>query len=612
MTTVRKYIRVLLLATASLILLCVAVQSPGQAALLRQADDIVPSLEDSFCEGDLELELSNEGGYPIYYTLDGSIPTLDSPLYEGGIALACTDEVQSAAVRARSYDESTGVWGDLFTRTYFYARDRQIIEDRFSTYIVCVTSDPYNLYDYEYGIMVEGKIRDEYVNSDEYISGKLTQPANFTQEGRDWERDAYVEILSPKGERLVAQDAGMRIFGHASRQYYYKSFKLYAREEYGEPEFAWPFFEDNIPEGKTEAQGAYERLVVRAHGFDKSVTMFREELFQRLCSRIEGIDTKSVAAASVWLNGAYYNFEWLQEVFDDRYFEENYGLLQTGDYYSKVTLRADRPTTSVPPSGGEDPEAGESNGSAEGNKVVMDVSEQANRLSLDAGSLDLDLAKAEDNGAKPEDIQAARDYGKAAEYANMDLTDDQTFAELSELIDVENLLQYFAVETYIGNWDWPLNNIKLYRYYSQSGNYGDGRLDGKWRYLYYDMEAGFNIYNDPQEEWLTIETVMEESSLFGALMKRVDCQERFAYYLGLCMDEYFTQESVHEAVACLKEERDRELSESLAYKQSIDETYTLNMEEVERNIDVIYDFVEKRPETMRDQVRELFGIEMER
>lgn len=58
------------------------------------------------------------------------------------------------------------------------------------------------------------------------------------------------------------------------------------------------------------------------------MTLFREELFQTLCSQIEGIDSKSVAPASVWLNGGYYNFEWLQEVYDDTYMEENYGLMQ--------------------------------------------------------------------------------------------------------------------------------------------------------------------------------------------------------------------------------------------------------------------------------------------
>ena len=342
MMSAKKSIRAGLLIAAALVLLFVAFKRPGEAQKMEEADDIIVSQEDSFCAGDLVLKLSDAGGYPIYYTLDGSIPGFESGFYEDPIVFTATDEVRSCVLRARSYDESTGEWGDLFTRTYFYADSMETLKERFSTYIVCLTSDPYNLYDYEYGIMVEGKIRDEYVNSPEYISGKLTQPANFTQQGRDWERDAFVEILSPDGERLIAQDAGMRIFGHASRQYYYKSFKLYARKAYGNDTFAYPFFADNTHGADQKVQDAYKRLVVRAHGFDKSVTLFREDLFQTLCIQIEGIYSKSVVPTSVWLNGGYYNFEWLQEVYDDTYMEENYGLMQKGDYYQKVALRANK------------------------------------------------------------------------------------------------------------------------------------------------------------------------------------------------------------------------------------------------------------------------------
>ena len=560
MMSAKKSIRAGLLIAAALVLLFVAFKSPGEAQKMEEADDIIVSQEDSFCAGDLVLKLSDAGGYPIYYTLDGSIPGFESGFYEDPLVFTATDEVRSCVLRARSYDESTGEWGDLFTRTYFYADSMETLKERFSTYIVCLTSDPYNLYDYEYGIMVEGKIRDEYVNSPEYISGKLTQPANFTQQGRDWERDAFVEILSPDGERLIAQDAGMRIFGHASRQYYYKSFKLYARKAYGNDTFAYPFFADNTHGADQKVQDAYKRLVVRAHGFDKSVTLFREELFQTLCSQIEGIDSKSVAPASVWLNGGYYNFEWLQEVYDDTYMEENYGLMQKGDYYQKVALRA--------------------------NKFPDDPDEKA------------------------EDIRGKEDYQKVAEYAEKDLTDDETFAELEQLVDIDNMIQYFAIETYIANWDWPLNNIKLYRYYSQNNVYGTGRQDGRWRYLYYDMEAGFNIYNEEPEDWLDIETVMEQNPLFGAVMKRPDMQEKFAKYIELCIKEYFTEDRVRVAVEKLCGERDSELAESFAYKHSIDESYTMNMDDVEQNKEVIYDFVEKRPEMMRQQIQELFGIEL--
>ena len=560
MMSAKKSIRAGLLIAAALVLLFVAFKSPGEAQKMEEADDIIVSQEDSFCAGDLVLKLSDAGGYPIYYTLDGSIPGFESGFYEDPLVFTATDEVRSCVLRARSYDESTGEWGDLFTRTYFYADSMETLKERFSTYIVCLTSDPYNLYDYEYGIMVEGKIRDEYVNSPEYISGKLTQPANFTQQGRDWERDAFVEILSPDGERLIAQNAGMRIFGHASRQYYYKSFKLYARKAYGNDTFAYPFFADNTHGADQKVQDAYKRLIVRAHGFDKSVTLFREELFQTLCSQIEGIDSKSVAPVSVWLNGGYYNFEWLQEVYDDTYMEENYGLMQKGDYYQKVALRA--------------------------NKFPDDPDEKA------------------------EDIRGKEDYQKVAEYAEKDLTDDETFAELEQLVDIDNMIQYFAIETYIANWDWPLNNIKLYRYYSQNNVYGTGRQDGRWRYLYYDMEAGFNIYNEEPEDWLDIETVMEQNPLFGAVMKRPDMQEKFAKYIELCIKEYFTEDRVRVAVEKLCGERDSELAESFAYKHSIDESYTMNMDDVEQNKEVIYDFVEKRPEMMRQQIQELFGIEL--
>jgi hypothetical protein len=241
--------------------------------------------------------------------------------------------------------------------------------------------------------------------------------------------------------------------------------------------------------------------------------------------------------------------------------EENYGLRQEGDYYSKVTLRADKPTT--------------------------------------------------DSDMDQEDLQATDDYLKVAAYAEEDLTDDRTFEELCQLIDMDNLLQYFAIETYIANWDWPLNNIKLYRYYSSNGMYGEDRQDGRWRYLYYDMEVGFNIFNEAEEDWLTIADVMEESSLFGAVMKRTDCQERFAKYLQLCIQEYFTEEKVQAAIDQLKSERDQELAESFDYKHSVDETYTLDMEEVEQNLEVIRQFVERRPEMIRQEVQELFGITMD-
>ena len=91
-------------------------------------------------------------------------------------------------------------------------------------------------------------------------------------------------------------------------------------------------------------------------------------------------------------------------------------------------------------------------------------------------------------------------------------------------------------------------------------------------------------------------------------MQREDMQELFAGYIEHCIQEYFTEEKVRDAMVQLWAERDGELEESLAYKQSIDETYTLNMNEVEKNKEVIYDFVERRPAIMAQEIWNLFGI----
>ena len=63
------------------------------------------------------------------------------------------------------------------------------------------------------------------------------------------------------------------------------------------------------------------------------------------------------------------------------------------------------------------------------------------------------------------------------------------------------------------------------------------------------------------------------------------------------------------AVGKLKALRDRELSENIRYKKKQDESYSLSMESVEENIEVIYAFVKRRPQMMRAELKTLFGIE---
>ncbi|MGN0436825.1 MAG: CotH kinase family protein [Wujia sp.] len=63
------------------------------------------------------------------------------------------------------------------------------------------------------------------------------------------------------------------------------------------------------------------------------------------------------------------------------------------------------------------------------------------------------------------------------------------YEEFAKLVDVESVMDYFAVEVWINNkWDWPGKNWSMWRTVTvdENNEYGDGR----WRFSLYDIEFG--------------------------------------------------------------------------------------------------------------------------
>lgn len=115
-------------------------------------------------------------------------------------------------------------------------------------------------------------------------------------------------------------------------------------------------------------------------------------------------------------------------------------------------------------------------------------------------------------------------------YSSLDLTDETNYNNLCKVFDVNNYLEYFAFNIYIGNEDWPHNNYRLYRYYPAPGEaFKEAPFDGKWRYLFHDMDYSYGIYGrGPTSDFLS-NLIRENgaSPLFARLMERADCREVF-------------------------------------------------------------------------------------
>lgn len=82
---------------------------------------------------------------------------------------------------------------------------------------------------------------------------------------------------------------------------------------------------------------------------------------------------------------------------------------------------------------------------------------------------------------------------------NNSLTNNSNYDFVKSKIDVENFIKYFVAEIYFANTDWPGNNIKFWR----------NHLNGKWRWILYDTDFGFGLFEPEAHKHNTLEFATE-------------------------------------------------------------------------------------------------------
>lgn len=242
----------------------------------------------------------------------------------------------------------------------------------------------------------------------------------------------------------------------------------------------------------------YKRLVVKPFCDPWSETCIQDYVCNQMA-----LNTRADALASrpavVFLNGEYWGIYYLREKPDERYLEAHYGV---------------------------DPDR-------------CDIISSWNG-EVDAG----------DNG----DFLALRDWVQEA-----DLSDSTNYACLCQQIDMDNFIDYQIFEIFIGNKDWPGNNMRCWR--------TDGR---PWRWIFFDGDAAL-LYGDLDEfanatcigeyEWPA--TLI--STLF--LRKLLDNKtfiERFVKRANVLMNSVLQYENTHPFVERIRELTQEEVPNQIA------------------------------------------------
>lgn len=447
---------------------------------LRESEKIEFSYPAGYYDDTVYLELqSEEKEGEIYYTIDGSIPDLESFQYSGEeIVIAdrsgepnrytdiwCTPVdfwrgdgnsydpeplYKATVVKARMYFPREDSWSkEVWTNTYLVGAD-------YTMPIVSLSLEEGLLFDAENGIYVPGKAYDRFAASGAELPQDLRLwQGNYSEDKRVAGHLEYFE----DGFKMTDNDITLRICGAASRGNAQKSFAVYAGGE--NAAFSYPFFGEKYEDIHGRTMDEFSSLRLRAFGNDWRRSMFRDGLSQALVNDLN-LGTQGYRPCVLLINGEYFGVYELRENRDDRFFEEHFGIRK-------------------------------------GN-----------------------LAKVELFGLKEENAnQDGKDFLDLIEYVRQnDLSLEENYEWLEERLDIESFMDYVLTEQYLYNVDWPENNALIYR--SIQKRKDSEFEDGRWRFILYDLDYAINF---PEENNFAV--IRQGESYVSVLLRGMLSNENF-------------------------------------------------------------------------------------
>ncbi len=403
-------------------------------------------------DAEIYLELTPSAplpeGYKIYFTSNGQEPTKRHDEYSYSFPLLT--QTTSITIRAACFDPEGNAVGPIITETYIRNRDNRFTGKT----IVAVTA------------------------KDSDLNGSKGIFANPTMSGKAWERPAHIEVIDADGSRVISQNGGVRVFGGSSRILPQKSLRLIARKDGhfdpqkydGKGSFAVPLFPGRLLEDGPDAGillEKYDRFVLRNGGNDAlqstaadplQMTLLRDNVSNTFAAAVApDLTLQHSRMAVVFLNGEYYGILDMKEDVNDNYIRNVYGL---PDKDNVTVIKSELDTSRHCQKHGS---GGECRFCDVWFFYEVDDGDPA-ELDVLTGLL--------------QDVQS----GKAG------------YSDVEAAFDMDSLLQYYALNLYLSNTDWPHNNVRIWRCTGETID-GISVTDNKWRFSLRDMDFTMGRYD---------------------------------------------------------------------------------------------------------------------
>ncbi len=447
---------------------------PTRIAAVDVTEAFSFSLENGFYQEDIQIAMSLP--FPrfrhmeIRYTLDGSTPHADSPLYTAPITCTAEEEIKAVTVKAIVCDRNQQILGGPYTATYFVGKQ---INAWTNALVVSITTDADGLYSPEKGILYP--MADCGPTPEDWAQFRKQ---NCKQRGEEWIRSAHMDIFEPDGSNVISQDIGLCVDGdHGSMTHYPYSLKVLADREYdpAHPSFNYDFFSYYNTRG-TEFPHIqdFNNMVFRNGGNEYNAgianpeqkgSMLRWNIGSRLADEA-GYMVAGARPAMIFLNGELYSVAQLQDT---------YNKYNTA---SKTRL----------------------------NRNSLEIFKDSERVCTKSGGYE-------------------HLYYSWPQLENSPILQPDNQKKLEETVSMDDLFSYYAFEILVNNTDYPKKNYAIWRYTEEDT--GTPYADGKFRFLINDLDCTWDFRYDDDLWTACFHNIKENGTLLGSLIQVDKYRARF-------------------------------------------------------------------------------------
>jgi hypothetical protein len=375
----------------------------------------------------------------IHYTLDGSDPDVNSPVYSGPIPVSSrtgdpnvyslirtcyrvhnwlpdwyppvSEVFKATIVRARAF-KNNYLPGPILTHSYFV--DPNIFGRYGNLAVISIVSDPKNLFNDTTGIYVPGIT---------YVPNTFN--ANYYW---DWDRPGNIEMFLPNGTCAFNSNFKISINGQSSPSSNQKGINVNASGDYGESKIEYRLFEGT--NGPAKYIDKFDKIKIRAWGSDRKRGLFRDAYCESFMLKSK-LDVEAYRPVIVFIDGEYWGFQELRER------NRNGSYLQ-----SHYLIDKDNPG--------------------------FDIIDGAGNTVLEGD---------------------AQNWNALAAYINSNnLNVPSNYAYVKSQLDVETFMLHYLHSIYFSRADWPDQNEAKWR----------ARIPGsKWKWVQWDMDNSTAFYLNP-------------------------------------------------------------------------------------------------------------------